>query len=360
MITRKLAPLLFVCFCLLVLEGGARLFISIKPIYLRVITHRCDATWRWQWVERHNTQGIKIYYRFDIYDPAKGWALRPNISNMVCFKDKIVNSNSKGIRGKTEYAYGKNRQKTRLLILGDSFTFGDDVSDNETYPYYLQELLPNAEVINFGVHGYGHDQMLIYLQEEGIKYKPDIIILSFISEDADRNMLKFRDYAKPRFQWVNNALQLGNVPVPDPETTLKKEPWRSRFVDLVSIAYRMLLKKTGLYEAQKEKLTNAILKEIAVTAKGIPATPVFVYLSNIRSKESQEGMTLEERNFLDQCKNMTVACIFLRSDIQSARRQGMRIKESGHYDAKTHRLVALGIKEQLIKAGLIDEKGLSQ
>jgi hypothetical protein len=42
------------------------------------------------------------------------------------------------------------------LILGDSFTFGDEVSDNETYSYYLQQMLPHTEVINMGVHGYGH------------------------------------------------------------------------------------------------------------------------------------------------------------------------------------------------------------
>jgi len=51
------------------------------------------------------------------------------------------------------------------------------VSDNETYSYYLQKMLPNAEIINMGVHGYGHDQMLIYLEEEGVKYKPDIFII---------------------------------------------------------------------------------------------------------------------------------------------------------------------------------------
>lgn len=101
-----------------------------------------------------------------------GWSTRPNLSDMSCFNKKILNSNSKGIRGKTEYSYAKNGDGPRILISGDFFTFGDEASDDETYPYYLQQMLLGAEVINMGVHGYGHDQMLIYLKEEGMKYRP--------------------------------------------------------------------------------------------------------------------------------------------------------------------------------------------
>lgn len=284
--------------------------------------------------------------------------MKPNISNVVCFGNKIINSNSKGIRGKAEYAYAENKDKLRILILGDSYTFGEEVSDGETYPYYLQQVLPDAEVINFGVRGYGHDQMLIYLKEEGVKYKPDIVILGFISEDANRNMLKFRDYAKPKFELLNNKLKLYNIPVPDPETTLKEELWKSKFVGLLNIFYCLVLHKTGLYEAEKEKLTNAILKEMVITAKSINAKPVFVYLDDIRSEEPNSDMTREEQHFFDACKNIKVDCVFLRSLLQSARMQGIKIKEDGHFDATTYRIVAQGIKEYLIKSGLADKKNL--
>jgi hypothetical protein len=50
--------------------------------------------------------------------------------------------------------------------------------------------------INMGVHGYGHDQMLILFGEEGVKYEPDIVILGFLPLDMARNVLKFRDFAK--------------------------------------------------------------------------------------------------------------------------------------------------------------------
>ena len=55
--------------------------------------------------------------------------------------------------------------------------------------------------------------MLIFLQEEGIKYKPDIVILGFIAADMNRNTLQFRDYAKPRFIVKKNTLQLIGSPL---------------------------------------------------------------------------------------------------------------------------------------------------
>ena len=94
--------------------------------------------------------------------------------------------NSRGLRGKRDFPYTKNKNKVRILILGDSFTFGDEVSDDETYSARLQAMLPHTEIINMGVHGYGHDQMLILLKEEGIKYQPDIVILGFLALDMSK------------------------------------------------------------------------------------------------------------------------------------------------------------------------------
>jgi hypothetical protein len=68
-----------------------------------------------------------------------------------------------------------------------------------------------TEVLNLGVHGYGHDQMLLYLREEGLRYRPDVVLLGFVQIDMPRNQLSFRDYAKPRFG-VRRRLSRRNVP----------------------------------------------------------------------------------------------------------------------------------------------------
>ena len=72
--------------------------------------------------------------------------------------------------------------KTPLLAVGDSFTFGDEVSDSETWPAILERLL-NKKVINAGVFAYGIDQTFIRLTMLLNIYAPDTIIFSFIPTD---------------------------------------------------------------------------------------------------------------------------------------------------------------------------------
>src|SRR5882724_5248615 len=159
---------------------------------------------------------------------------KANLKDIKVFNQKILNTNSKGLRGKKDFPYIKNKETLRILILGDSFTFGDEVSDDETYSYYLQQMLSHTEVINMGVHGYGHDQMLILLREEGIKYEPDIVILGFLPLDMSRNLLEFRDFAKPRFVLKGGELKLTGTPVPRPEDILQWDWTRPRSVDIFS------------------------------------------------------------------------------------------------------------------------------
>src|SRR5262249_10078893 len=152
-----------------------------------------DTAYRLLFIRRQG-KSPTMAYSFDVYHPTRGWALRPGFSG-VEVDNATFSSNSRGLRGSSEHTYEKPLGNLRILTVGDSFTFGDEVSDDETWAYFLEKLLPGSEVLNFGVHGYGHDQMLLYLREEGIKYRPDIVILGFVSEDMRRNMLSFKDYA---------------------------------------------------------------------------------------------------------------------------------------------------------------------
>jgi len=349
--------LLFCVYVLVLLEGSARIFVSIPTLWQQVSKGQmCDAVWRISWVKRHKNRQVDVFYSFDIYHPTRGWGLKPNIKDQTTAFGKTLNSNCKGIRGKLEYKYGKNWEKTRILVLGDSFTFGDEVSDDETYPHFLQQMLPGTEVINFGVHGYGHDQMLIYLKEEGVKYEPHIVILGVILDDTHRNVLSFRDYAKPKFELVSDRLKLRNSPVPSPEETLEQEFWRSKFFDLLSVLYHNFRLKSGRYEKGRKEISGAILNELLATIKSINAVPVFVYLSGIRDKKPSEGMTLVEERFFAHWKKKGVHCVFLRPYVSSARKKGVILKEKGHFGPKTNQIIARGTKEYLTQNKIIRNK----
>lgn len=221
------------------------------------------------------------------------------------------------------------------------------MGDNETYSFYLQQMLPSTEVINFGVHGYGHDQMLIYLEEEGIRYKPDIVILGFVYQDIKRNILEFRDYPKPKFELQNGKLKLKNCPVPQLEDLMEREPYRSKFFDLLSLIYQGYREMSGLRQKEAEEITTAILDEVVRAANGIEAIVVFAYLPvNDQIINFTEEITRGEKYLSTYCKNRRVEYISVWPCFLSNARNDMKFVR-GHWGPREHQIAAEAIKEYL-------------
>ena len=110
-----------------------------------------------------------------------------------------------------------------ILAVGDSFTFGDEVSDGETWPAQLEHIT-GKPVLNGGVSGYGFDQTVLRAEQLARKYKPAAIVVSFIADDIRRTeMRRLWSADKPYFERAGDRLELRGVPVPervDPARTL--------------------------------------------------------------------------------------------------------------------------------------------
>ncbi len=127
-----------------------------------------------------------------VRDSELGWKLRANAEDL--WGKRKVKINGKGLRG-PELDYEKPSNIVRILYLGDSVTFGYLLDSHEqTFPYLTETILETRtgkeiETINAGVGGYSPWQEYIYLSKEGIKYKPDLVIVSFVLNDVTE---KFR------------------------------------------------------------------------------------------------------------------------------------------------------------------------
>ena len=84
----------------------------------------------------------------------------------------------------------------RILLLGDSFTFGQGVNIKESFSIKLEILLNQLcekfVVINTGVGGWGTLQENTYAKDHFDLFKPDIIVITFCGNDPDDDV-KFKN-----------------------------------------------------------------------------------------------------------------------------------------------------------------------
>tara|TARA_Y100000310_G_scaffold313699_1_gene362364 strand:- start:718 stop:1791 length:1074 start_codon:yes stop_codon:yes gene_type:complete len=127
-------------------------------------------------------------------DEEKVFEHKPGIKSLLKRQEfrTTVEINSRGLRDK-EYELEKPDNTIRIAVLGDSFTFGYGVEQNETFSKILETKLNslseiNYEVINFGVSAYGTEQEYILMQNTVLEYSPDIILLGFVNNDLNGNL----------------------------------------------------------------------------------------------------------------------------------------------------------------------------
>ena len=160
-----------------------------------------------------------------IYDKWIGWKYRPNSVR----QSGEFSINSAGLRSQREYDQQPPADTLRIALFGDSFTAGDDASDQTVWAHLLEANLNRAgiraEVLNFGVSAFGMDQAFLRWLHEGKAYAPDIVVFGLQAENLDRNVNIFRQlihpkgqaFSKPRFLLSDGALSPVNSPAIPPD-----------------------------------------------------------------------------------------------------------------------------------------------
>lgn len=113
-------------------------------------------------------------------DEQLGWVPRPHMAGEQTYYGRAIpfHTNSRGWRDR-EYPLEANSYTTRIVVLGDAFSWGYHVKDQEVYPKVLEALMDQTDVINLGVPGFATDQELQYFKRTALPYQPDTVILAF-------------------------------------------------------------------------------------------------------------------------------------------------------------------------------------
>ena len=152
------------------------------------------------------------------------WQFKPNVSGIMQTGEFTADYsiNSLGMRDKERHLEKKKNTK-RILVLGDSFTEGFGVYQNETYVSVLEDLMnvtSHVEVWNAGVLAYGPDMEYVYLKDHIKEINPDIVLLGFYAGndildiersnwESDEQGLPFKIITKD-YMVVDGILRLTN------------------------------------------------------------------------------------------------------------------------------------------------------
>lgn len=181
-------------------------------------------------------QYLRSTSSFLVYDPWLGWRPRPNARS----EDGLYRSNGASLRAEREFDAAKRPGTLRVSMFGDSFILGSDVALRHSPAAQLEILLRqkgfDAEILNFGVGGYGFDQAYLRYQRESGQFDTDVIVAGLQLENIGRNVTLFRivavpgtviPFSKPRYILRNGGLQIVNqpaVPPPDVPATIAHFP----------------------------------------------------------------------------------------------------------------------------------------
>ena len=283
-------------------------------------------------VNQPETSRPELYTEHQDY----GYSLWPSRSMTYLYprnnpRTLTVNSNSDGFRNRREY--DEPDRRTRILVVGDSFVFGEGVEEYERFTDVLETMHAGWRVDNLGMTGYGPGLMVRALEKIVLKAEPDVVLFCIYTDDFRRVRPSYAGagFRIPRFIIKSGAL----VTVPYPEPRI----WdKSRLYQAVRAVY-------WKYSGALYDLNEAILDRFLKLSEDFAFAPAFVFLPG----EYDTSNDIERRTWL---KNYTlmrkVPFVDLTEPIHAAGRKNTFIKDNWHYNPVGHRTVAAEIKKFLV------------
>jgi len=135
-----------------------------------------------------------------LFSPYKGLPRNDQSSDTQYSWGRLVELNRFGFRER-DFETPKAPNTFRIMVLGDSFTWGEGLAYEERFTYLAEELLNDAstgqrfEVLSFGTRGASTDQQRKILKNHIKEVEPDLIVVAFTLNDTQP---REQDYSQER------------------------------------------------------------------------------------------------------------------------------------------------------------------
>ncbi len=324
---------------------------------------------------------IVLYPRYHSSGQYGNFIIRKNISNNNYNHSSVEGSwhfqtNSKGFRNTSNFNYEKPLNVLRILSIGDSHIFGYEVSQEETCSTQLEKLLArdsmSVEVINMGVSGFGTSEELVLLENEGINYKPDYIILGFFRNDYDDNIRSNLFRLKKDSLTVSNKKYIPGVKIQDFIYRISFVRWLSENSYLYSFTFNSVwefFKTLSFDNAHSDSMEYAIninqtigeyqmlltLKLLERIYEICQKSGIKLIIIDIPSWELDNSIISSIHELMIDSQSPFCDYLIKFEDLKSNLEQNELLRTQGHHhiSEKTHKLIAelctIYIKSQILK-----------
>ena len=250
--------------------------------------------------------GIRIFFPqsdlrigqgyFFRYDPVLGFEGVPNAKGYFAtsqFKT-LVTHNKEGFRD-IDHEHKNHTNTFRILALGDSYTWGHGVENNQIYVKLLENYDTNIEVINMGGPGGDPPGELKVYKFRGLEYDHDIVLLGFYVGNDIVSYYPQEDDSPPQYGYNEKGefVLIGKVQPPEIVEKIRKESLEKyspkKYKGLKENMYYWLVQHIQLYTFI-DNFQNYYLRVIK-------SSPFWTKIKNIFGIENKYAL-----GFLNYCK----------------------------------------------------------
>jgi lysophospholipase L1-like esterase len=264
-----------------------------------------------------------------------------------------LTTNTRGLRER-ELPLPKPPGTRRVVFLGDSVTFGAGVKDDEPFPRLLETAVNGSgsgpiQTVNTGVVGYNTVQELARLEQAGLPYQPDVVVLTFVVNDLLETFSIFDHQYEP------TGLLAG------PKVWLRRNSHLYRFAQQMYWRLGQELRRARegpteplrKRERMEERLAN--LSEIVRTTRANGASFLLVLYPDNLSDPVSPGPSGEHLTVREELERFSarehVPLYDLTTefgDVRDPRARRYRLREDPHPSAEGHRVIAEALRAPLL------------
>lgn len=214
------------------------------------------------------------------FNSQTGWSYKRQISYYEQNDKYQYHFNDSGIRSK-QVNYKVDWTKPRILFIGGSVTFGEELNYEDTFPALIGALLEDRfEVVNLGIQGFGTAQSMLRLKGFVEDFSPQYIVYTFIGDHINRDInydrrLHVKCYrfsgTKPVFVVDKGKLKK----IRKPQTYDKVDRFKTLL--FLSMSYQNFQEQKLIKTGDSKIITKEIINEISKLAKENNAQDYYIY-----------------------------------------------------------------------------------